>query len=225
MVLVTGGGSVAGRAIAHRFAALGACVMIADIDYALAGEVASQIREGGGVALAHRCDLAVEADASALVDRAVKEFGGLDVVINMAGAWLKDDPFDHWGRIVGSNLMGTMYVTRAALDVLKRRGGAIVNIASDLGLKFGAEDRPAYSAAKAGIVHFTASLRPLLQAHRIRVNCLVPDALESVDEFALSVVDLALREDYAGRIVLFRNGSAREVVMADDPGYRLTEPY
>lgn len=134
------------------------------------------------------------------------------------------DPQDHWARIVGANLLGTMHVTRASIAALKRRGGAIVNIASDAGLGFGPGDRPAYAAAKAGIMRFTSALRSLQSADGIRVNCIAPDAIESEEDFALTVVDLALRDDCAGRVVLYRGGS-REVVEYGDPGYRRTEPY
>lgn len=225
VALVTGGGSGAGAAIARRCASLGASVVVADIDFALAGAVAAGIRAAGGGALAHRCDVAVEEQVGVMIERAMREFGALDLVVNNAGPWLDDDPLDHWIRIVSANLLGTMHVTRAAIDALKRRGGAVVNVAADTGLGFGAGDRPAYAAAKAGIMRFTAALRPLHAEHRIRINCIVPDAIDSEEEFAVTVLDLALREDCAGRVVLYRQGGAREVVEYGDPGYRRAEPY
>lgn len=225
VALVTGGGSGAGAAIARRCADLGASVVVADIDYALAGEVAAGIRAVGGAALAHRCDVAVEEQVVTLIERAMHEFGSLDLVVNNAGPWLDDDPVEHWTRIVGTNLLGTLHVTRASIDALRRRGGAIVNVAAGCGLGFGDGDRPAYSAAKAGIMRFTAALRGLQQEQRIRVNCIVPDRIGIPEEFALSVVELALREDCAGRVVLYRDGAVREVVQYGDPGYRRTEPW
>jgi NAD(P)-dependent dehydrogenase (short-subunit alcohol dehydrogenase family) len=223
VVLVTGGGSGAGAAIARRCAAMGASVVIADIDYALAGEVAASIRATGGGALAHRCDVAAEEQVIALIDRVVREFNGLDIVFNVAGPWLDGDMLGHWPRIVGANLLGTMHVTRHAIEVLKRRGGSIVNVAADAGLGFGAEDRPAYCAAKAGIVRFTAALRSL-QEQKIRVSCIAPDVIDSVDEFAVAAIGLALREDCAGRVVLYRAGKAAEIVDYGDPGYRQSHP-
>jgi NAD(P)-dependent dehydrogenase (short-subunit alcohol dehydrogenase family) len=224
VALVTGGGSGAGAAIARRCASMGARVVVADIDFALAGAVAASIRGSGGSALAHRCDVAAEDQVATLIDRAMREFSGLDLVFNNAGPWINNDPLDHWPRIVNANLLGTMHVTRQAIEILKRRGGSIVNIAADSGFGFGAEDRPAYSAAKAGIMRFTAALRPLQAQHKIRVNCIAPDVIDAAEEFAAAVVDLALREDYAGRVVLFRSGHAREVVEYGDPGYRRAEP-
>jgi 3-oxoacyl-[acyl-carrier protein] reductase len=159
----------------------------------------------------------------ALIDRVVREFNGLDIVFNVAGPWLDGDMLGHWPRIVGANLLGTMHVTRHAIEVLKRRGGSIVNVAADAGLGFGAEDRPAYCAAKAGIVRFTAALRSL-QEQKIRVSCIAPDVIDSVDEFAVAAIGLALREDCAGRVVLYRAGKAAEIVDYGDPGYRQSHP-
>lgn len=222
VALVTGGGSGAGAAIARRCAAMGANVVVADIDFALAGEVAAGIRGGGGGALAHRCDVGAEDQVTALIDRTMREFGGLDLVFNVAGPWLNGDPLAHWSRIVSANLLGTMHVTRQAIEVLKRRGGAIVNVAADSGLGFGAEDRPAYCAAKAGIVRLTAALCSLKE-QKIRVNCIAPDVIEEVEDFAVAAIGLALREDCAGRVVLYRNGRAAELVDFGDPGYRQTQ--
>ncbi|MCC6632629.1 MAG: SDR family NAD(P)-dependent oxidoreductase [Gammaproteobacteria bacterium] len=223
VALVTGGGSGAGAAIARRCAAMGASVVVADIDFALAGEVAASIRGTGGGALAHRCDVAAEEQVAALIDRVTREFGGLDLVFNVAGPWLSGDPLAHWSRIVSANLLGTMHVTRQAIEVLKRRGGAIVNVAADAGLGFGAEDRPAYCAAKAGIVRLTAALC-YLKDKKIRVNCIAPDIIGEVEDFAAVAVGLALREDFAGRVVLYRNGRASELVDFGDPGFRQSQP-
>jgi NAD(P)-dependent dehydrogenase (short-subunit alcohol dehydrogenase family) len=222
VALVTGGGSGAGAAIARRCAAMGANVVVADIDYALAGEVAAGIRATGGGALAHRCDVAAEDQVVTLVDRATREFGGLDLVFNVAGPWLNGDPLAYWSRIVSANLLGTMHVTRQAIEVLKRRGGSIVNVAADAGLGFGGEDRPAYCAAKAGIVRLTAALCSLKE-QKIRVNCIAPDVIDEVDDFATAAIALAMREDYAGRVVLYRNGRASELVEFGDPGFRQTQ--
>jgi NAD(P)-dependent dehydrogenase (short-subunit alcohol dehydrogenase family) len=219
VALVTGAGSGAGAAIARRCALLGASVMVADIDYALAGEVAAQIRGGGHAALAHRCDVALEDQVATLIDRTAREFGGIDLVFNVAGPWLDGDPLGYWSRIVNTNLLGTMHVTRKAIELLRRRGGSIVNVAASSALGFGEETRPAWCAAKAGILRFTAALRSLNE-ERIRVNCIAPDVIGSPDHFALTAVNLALREDYAGRVLIYRSEGAVEVVDYGDPGYR-----
>lgn len=219
VVLVTGGGSGAGAAIARHCAAQGASVVVADIDYALAGDVAARIRSSGSAALAHRCDVAAEEQVIALIDRVAREYGNLDLVFNVAGPWLDGDALGHWSRIVSTNLLGTMHVTRHAIELLQRRGGAVVNVAAEAGLGFGTEERPAYCAAKAGIMRLTAALRSL-QDKKIRVNCIAPDAITSPEDFAVAAVGLALREECAGRIALYRNGQAMQLVDYGDPGYR-----
>jgi NAD(P)-dependent dehydrogenase (short-subunit alcohol dehydrogenase family) len=223
VALVTGGGSGAGAAVARRCAAQGASVVVADIDYALAGEVAASIRGAGGQALAHRCDVASGEQVRDLIDRAVREYGGLDLVFNIAGPWLDNDPLEHWARIASVNLLGTLQVTRQALEILKQRGGSIVNVAADCGLGFGAGNRPAYSAAKAGIMRLTAALRDWHREHKVRVNCIAPDVIDSADDFAEAVLELALREDCAGRVVLYRTGKPAELIEYGDPGYRQVE--
>jgi NAD(P)-dependent dehydrogenase (short-subunit alcohol dehydrogenase family) len=219
VALITGGGSGAGAAIARHCAAQGASVVVADIDYALAGEVAASIRATGTAALAHRCDVAAEDQVIALVDRVAREFGGLDLVFNVAGPWLEGDVMGHWSRIVSTNLLGTMHVTRLTIDLLKRRGGAIINVAADSGLGFGGEDRPAYVAAKAGVMRLTAALRSL-QQQKIRVNCIVPEVISSAEDFAVAALNLALREECAGRVALYRTGKPMQLVDYGDPGYR-----
>lgn len=251
VALVTGAGSGAGAAIARAYAALGVRVVVSDIDYALAGAVAGEIRAAGGLALAHRCDVAAEEQVIALVGRAQREFGTLSYVINNAGPCLTDDPLEHWARILAANLQGTMLMTRHAVDAMKVRGGAIVNVAAGAGLGFGAQEQPAYGAAKAGVMRFSAGLRFLQPAHGIRVNCIVPDyiateyrlacvgsmaaaeraargipeQLTTPEQFAGAVVALSEREDCAGRVVLCRSGQPLELVEYGDPGYSRLEAY
>jgi NAD(P)-dependent dehydrogenase (short-subunit alcohol dehydrogenase family) len=251
VALVTGGGSGAGAAIARAYAAIGARVVVSDIDYALAGTVAGEIRAAGGQALAHRCDVSNEDQVVALITRALHEFGGLNFVINNAGPYLNDDPLDHWARMVNVNLLGTMLITRHAVDVMKGRGGSIVNVASDSGLGFGADDQPAYGAAKAGVMRFTAALRFLQERYGVRVNCIVPDWIEtaqvrdwlrrlngaeraalqlpevltSPEQFAEAVIAISLREDCAGRVALCRSGFPLSLVAYGDPGFRQLETF
>lgn len=223
VALVTGGGSGAGAAIARLCARMGASVMVADVDYALAGEVAASIRAQGHTALAHRCDVAQEDQVVMLLDRTTREFGALEYVFNVAGPWLDGDPLNYWTRIVNTNLLGTMHVIRHATEILRKRGGAVVNVAAGEALGFGDGDRPAWVAAKAGVLRLTAALRSL-QEQKIRVNCLAPDRIVSPEAFAQAAVDLALREDYAGRVLLYREAEDLQVVDFGDPGYRMAHP-
>jgi NAD(P)-dependent dehydrogenase (short-subunit alcohol dehydrogenase family) len=225
VALITGAGSGIGAALALAYARLGVRVVVSDIDYALAGAVAAQIRGAGGQALAHRCDVASEEQVVAVVQRALREFGGLQFVVNNAGPNLADDPLAHWTRLLNANLLGTLLITRHAIDAMRDRGGSIVNIAADAGLGFGHEEQPAYAAAKAGVMRFTSALGFLQQRHGIRVNCLVPDRGVPPEEFVSAVVELSLREACAGRVALCRAGRPVELVPHADPGYQALEPF
>ena len=251
VALITGAGSGAGAEIAREYARQGVRVVVSDIDYALAGSVAAEIRGAGGQALAHRCDVASEEQVAALIQRAMREFGALNFVVNNAGPYLADDPLAHWSRLLNTNLLGTLLITRHAIDAMRERGGSIVNIAADAGLGFGPEEQPVYAAAKAGVLRFTAALHYLNDAHGIRVNCIapdwigtdevrarvarltpderaaqhVPDTLLQTGDFAHAVVALSLRDSCAGRIVLCRAGRPLELVAWADPGYRSVEPF
>lgn len=225
VALITGAGSGAGAAIALAYARLGVRVVVSDIDYALAGAVAAQIRGAGGQALAHRCDVASEEQVITLVQRALREFGALHFVVNNAGPNLAEDPLAHWARLLNANLLGTLLITRHAIEAMRERGGSIVNVAADSGLGFGHEEQPAYAAAKAGVMRFTSTLRFLHAQHGIRVNCIVPDGQLQQDEFSAAVVELSRRETCAGRVVLCRSGRPLELVPYGDQGYQLLEPF
>lgn len=225
VALITGAGSGSGAEIARAYARLGVRVVVSDIDYALAGAVAAEIRAAGGQALAHRCDVASEDQVVQLIQRALREYGALHFVVNNAGPRLDDDPLSHWTRLLNTNLLGTLLITRHAIEAMRERGGSIVNIAAGCGLGFGQEEQPAYAAAKAGVMRFSAALSFLQHRHNIRVNCLVPEGPLSMEEFAEAVVELSRRETSAGRVVLCRSGRPLEVVACGDPGYQVLEPF
>lgn len=251
VALVTGAGSGAGAAIAHAYAQAGMRVVVSDIDYALAGAVAADIRDRGGQALAHRCDVASEEQVSALLERAQRDFGALSCVVNNAGPCLDDEPLAHWQRLVSANLLGTLLVTRHALDAMQDRGGSIVNVAASEGLGLGDAVHPAYAAAKAGILRFTAAMRFAHAEHGVRINCLVPDwiatetrlrwlaqwspqqraergippVLNTPVQVAEAVVALSQRLDHAGRVVLCRSGQPLQLLPWDDAGHGTPEPF
>ena len=251
VALVTGAGSGAGAAIVHAFAQAGMRVVVSDIDYTLAGAVAAEIRDRGGQALAHRCDVASEEQVVALIERAQRDFGALSCVVNNAGPCIDDAPLEHWNRLVSANLLGTLLVTRHALSAMQDRGGAIVNIAACDGLGLGPASQPAYAAAKAGVLRFTAAMRFAHQEHGVRINCLVPDwiatesrlawlaglstqqrlergvpdVLNTPEYVAQAVLVLSQRLDHAGRVVLCKAGQLLQLLPLDDAGHGQPEPF
>ena len=157
--LVTGAGSGIGRATALEFASRGASVVVSDVSGDAAEGTAGQIRARGGDAASVRADVSVDAEVEAMVDFAVREFGGLDYAFNNAGiagpmATTVGYEEEDWDRVIAVNLKGVWLCMRREIPrMLGRGGGSIVNTASIAGLVGGAS--AAYNASKHGVVGMT----------------------------------------------------------------------
>lgn len=176
VAVVTGGANGIGRAVAERFVADGASVVIADVDADLGEKVAGDLGESAAF---RQTDVSDRDQADALVGFAVEHFGGLHVLCNIAGVsgslrrFLDDDLRD-FQRVVAVDLFGVVACTHAAATHMAAHdGGAIVNIASGAGITPGIGMLP-YRAAKAGVAHFSRCLAVELGEHGIRVNCVAP---------------------------------------------------
>jgi NAD(P)-dependent dehydrogenase (short-subunit alcohol dehydrogenase family) len=213
--VVTGAGSGLGRAIARGLAAAGAGVLCADIDAATAEETAASIRAAGGRAVSLRVDVAAEADARAMVDRAVAEFGQLDAIFNNAGingpsTPLHEVSLEEWNQVLAVDLTSVFLGAREAARVMIPRGrGKIVNTASVWGL-VGAtfKPQPVYTAAKGGVVNLTRELALEYAPHGIQVNAMAP---------------LGFATNIAGGAT-FRIPELRERLRAQIPLGRIPEP-
>lgn len=184
VAIVTGAASGIGRATAELLAAEGAKVVIGDLDEAGAEETARRIRDAGGEAVARRTDVSQEPQVKALIDTAVSEFGGLQILHNNAAmtgsadhahdADLTTMTVDYWDRSFSVNLRGAMLGCKHALPVMiAGGGGAIVNTSSNQSLA-GDFSQFAYSAAKAGVNALTRSVATAYGAHGIRCNTVSP---------------------------------------------------
>ncbi len=171
VVLITGGGSGIGRAIAHTFADEGAKVLIAELDEASGQKVADEI--GESAAYVH-CDTSSEEDVQASLATAEKRFGGLNVVVNNAGVSQKD-----WDTTIAVNLSGVYYGCKYGAEKLAASGGgSIINLSSILGLVgIGGED--AYVAAKHGVVGLTKNFAIAFGTRGVRINCINPGWIET----------------------------------------------
>ena len=183
VAFITGGGTGIGRACAQLFAKEGAQVVVTGRRNEPLRETVHEIEESGGQALAIACDVTKRESVESALSGAVEYFGGLNIIVNNAGAVVVADA-DHtsdedWRRVIEANLTGTFFVSRAALPILRRGGGgAIVNIGSALGL-VARKQRAAYCAAKAGVTGLTKAMA-LDHAHEnIRVNCICPTIVET----------------------------------------------
>ena len=176
--IVTGASSGIGRAIAETFAADGANVVICSREQENVDPVAEAITAGpGGDALAVECDVTSETAVESLIDATVAEFGGIDTLVNNAGASFvasfDDISVNGWETILSINLTGTATCARVAAPHLADGGGSVINLSSVAGQR-GAPYMSHYAAAKAGVERLTRSLAIEWAGRDVRVNCVAP---------------------------------------------------
>lgn len=180
--MVTGGAQGLGLAIAERFVAEGARVVLGDVNLA-ATDAAAATLGGSDVALAHQCDVTSAAAVDGLVAAAVQKFGGLDIMVNNAGitrdATMRKMTEDQFDQVIAVHLKGTWNGLRAAAAIMReQKSGAIVNMSSISG-KVGMVGQTNYSAAKAGIVGMTKAASKELAHLGVRVNAIQPGLIRS----------------------------------------------
>lgn len=185
---VTGAGRGIGRAVARAMAAQGAAVVVNDLGVSVAGEhetsspadaVAEEIRKGGGKAVSNHQDIATMAGGKGLVDQAIKEFGKLDILVNIAGI-LRDRMIfsmseEEWDAVIKVHLKGHFCTIHyASIHMRERKYGRIINFSSNAAQ--GSPGQPNYGAAKAGILGLTYSCANALSKYNITVNAIMPGA-------------------------------------------------
>ena len=171
--IVTGAASGIGRAIAEDLAANGVRVLVTDVNAADGERVASAI--GGAF---ERADMSVREECDVVVQRAVREWGGVDILVNNAGlqhvAPVEEFPVERWEYIVRTMLFGAFYLTRASIPYMYGTGwGRIVNIASVHGL-VASPYKSAYISAKHGLVGFTKTVALEAAEKGVTVNAICP---------------------------------------------------
>lgn len=210
--IVTGAGSGIGRAIAVRFAAEGARVLVADIDLEAAERVAGEL---GPPALAQHVDVTDEDSVAAMISRAREEWEGLDALVNNAGigiaATTPDTDIEDWRRVLDVCLTGTYLGMKHAIPLLRAGGGGTITNMASIAALVGLRDRAAYSAAKGGILSLTRAAAIDHIEEGIRVNCIAPGTVDTpwIDRITSGYDDPA---------------SARAAMEARQPHGRLVTP-
>lgn len=180
--VVTGGAQGLGFAIAERFIAEGARVVLGDVNLE-ATQAAAEKLGGEQVAIAVRCDVTQADEVQNLIQTAIDRFGGLDIMVNNAGitrdATMRKMTEEQFDQVINVHLKGTWNGTRLASAVMREnKRGAIINMSSVSG-KVGMVGQTNYSAAKAGIVGMTKAAAKELAYLGVRVNAIAPGLIRS----------------------------------------------
>jgi NAD(P)-dependent dehydrogenase (short-subunit alcohol dehydrogenase family) len=185
--VITGANQGLGRVIAEHFVRAGASVLLTARDEALLHQVPEDLRpiaRDGQRVLAQPADVSKQNDCEQVIDRARRELPEFCVLVNNAGVYgpkgaIEDVDWDEWVRAIEINLIGTVYMCRCAIPLLKSRGyGKIINLSG------GGATNPlprisAYAASKAGVVRMTDTLAEELKDWRIDVNAIAPGPLNT----------------------------------------------
>jgi NAD(P)-dependent dehydrogenase (short-subunit alcohol dehydrogenase family) len=218
--IITGGGTGIGKSMAVEFARAGADVAIASRKLEHLEPVAKEIEKLGRRTFAMAVDVRQEDQVQALVERAVKDFGRLDVMVNNAGASFRAKPEDisvnDWNTVIQINLNGVFLGSKWAVKhMIPQGGGVIINIASAAGVH-GATMMSHYGAAKAAVMNLTKAHAAAWAKHSIRVNCIAPGPVETEGYIeVLTKMDKAAADKaykaVASRVALQRWGKVHEI--------------
>ncbi|SFP81075.1 SDR family NAD(P)-dependent oxidoreductase [Parafilimonas terrae] len=183
VLIVSGGASGLGLAAAEKFAKNGYSAVLIDIDEVKGKKAEEKIRSMGVDAIFCKCDISNKEEVQQAAQQAKERFGRVDVLINNAGLEVRGSILqcteEDWVRLYNINLKGIYYMSNAFVpSMVEQKKGAIVNTGSILGYRT-VPERAAYSSSKGAIDTLTRSMAFDLAQHNIRVNCVVPGAIDT----------------------------------------------
>jgi NAD(P)-dependent dehydrogenase (short-subunit alcohol dehydrogenase family) len=209
--IITGAGSGMGRVAALRFAAEGSSVVVADNNKAAAEETAGLVRAAGGKAVPAAVDVSLEADAKAMVELAIRQFGRLDVLYNNAGIMpeadhsVVDTPVEAWDLVMAVNVRGVYLACKYAIPhMVERHSGSIINVSSFVAILGCSVPQDAYTASKGAVLALTRSLAVQFAPQGVRTNAILPGPVETP-----LLMDLLLKDEAARKLRLARNPTGR----------------
>ncbi|MBI2875254.1 MAG: beta-ketoacyl-ACP reductase [Candidatus Tectomicrobia bacterium] len=220
VAVITGSGRGIGRALALRFAAEGAKVVVNDVDREVAEEVTNEIKKAGGQAACAVESVSTKEGATKIIQTAIDNFGRIDILVNNAGiirdGMLHNMTEEQWDLVVDCHMKGTFLCTQAAVIHMrggikeqKQKSGRIINVTSYAGIS-GNIGQANYSAAKAGIIGLTKSNAKELARYNITVNALAPAAFTRM---VASIPD-KIREEMVKVVPLGRFAEPEEMAPA-----------
>ncbi len=212
VALVTGGSRGIGESIVRRFAEQGATVAFTYLSSAeRANKIVAELTANGATVKAYQSDAASFSAAETLISEVIKDFAVIDILVNNAGI-TKDTLMlrmseEQWDTVLDSNLKSVFNMTKHVLRPMLKRGGAIINMSSVVGV-FGNAGQANYAASKAGIIGFSKSIAKEVGSRNIRCNAIAPGYIETE---MTGVLDEKTKDAFLSNIPLKRMGTGNEI--------------
>lgn len=222
VTLVTGGGRGLGASICHTLAEAGAVIVVADIQFDLAEQVAKELQNKGFEAIALPLDITQEQQAEAVVQKVIDQCGKIDILINNAGTDvtlpIEELTVADWDRVISVNLRGPFLLSKLVLPLMKQqRSGHIVNIASTASKRVWA-NASAYHASKWGLLGFSHALHVEARSHQVKVTAVVAGGMQTpfiLDRFPDTPLDKLQDPKHVANTIRFLLTQPAETVIPE----------